>query len=70
MSNSIPPIPLPPVVANFERLKGNLIPVEVMSITHLPSHNCLIVNDYFLLSFSEAYNLLKSLDDQEAQSNV
>lgn len=54
------------VVPRFRELMGHDIPVEILGIQVLPSHNCLIVNDHLLLSFVEAKALLEQLDDPNA----
>jgi hypothetical protein len=49
------------VLENFRRLMNREIPVEILSVQNLPSHNCLIVNDLLLLSYREAEAILRSL---------
>ncbi len=33
--------------------------IEIESCSHLPSHNCYLVNDIFLLSYTEAAEILR-----------
>lgn len=54
------------VLPRAHELKGHTIPVEILSVQVLPSHNCLIVNDLLLLSFVEAKALLEQLDEPDA----
>lgn len=51
------------VMARYKKLIGCEIPVEILRIQVLPSHNCLIVDDWLLLSFVEAKQLLEQIDD-------
>jgi hypothetical protein len=39
-------------------LRGANMVIEAQSVSHLPSHNCLLVNDLFLLSYRDAQNIL------------
>lgn len=40
-------------------LRGCSVILEIDSISHLPSHNCYLVNDAFLLSYGQAHDILK-----------
>lgn len=53
------------VLAKFQHLMGYKYLLEIYSIANLPNHNCLIMNDHFLLSYVEAEEILKSLGDIE-----
>lgn len=49
-------------------LKGKSVPIEVTSIQSLPSHNCLIINDLLLLSYTEAVEFIYDLKKKEQEN--
>lgn len=49
------------VLEHQEKLRGRVMPVEIYSVQNLPTHSCLIVNDYLLLSYVEAEQLIKQV---------
>jgi hypothetical protein len=49
------------VLAKFQHLSGYKYPLEIYSIANVPSHNCLIMNDHFLLSYVEAEQILREI---------
>jgi hypothetical protein len=51
------------VLTNFKKLRGTMIPIEVLGIQNLPGHNCLILNDMLLLPYTEAEHILRSFED-------
>lgn len=52
------------VKQNFTRLRGQWIPIEVLNVAVIESHNCLVVNDLLLLSYAEAKELLEQITDE------
>ena len=52
------------VLAHYQKLRGQVMPMEIMGIQNLPNHSCLIVNDLLLLSYVEAEQLIHKLSEQ------
>lgn len=50
------------VLGRFQHLLGFKYPLEIYSISNLEHHNCLIINDHFLLSYVEAEEILRGLE--------
>ncbi len=48
------------VLENMGYLMNRVIPMEVMSIQSLPTHDCVIVNDLLLYSYTELEEIIKA----------
>lgn len=58
------------VLKNLTYLKGKQVPVDVDTITHLPSHNCIILNDLLLLPYSEVFQMIKNIKNATKKDDV
>ncbi len=56
------------VLKNMSFLRGKKVAIEVGSIQFLPSHECIIINDLLLVSFTEAKELIVELRENEKKA--
>lgn len=54
-------------IKNMEKLRGTLVPIEVGSIQNLPNHNCIIINDLLLVSYTEVKEMIMDLKQKEKE---
>lgn len=57
------------VLKNMHKLRGNMVPIEVMGIQSLPSHECLIINDLLLVSYTEAAEMIMEIENARSKPN-
>lgn len=53
------------VQKNIHLLKGQKIPIEVMNIQVLPSHECVILEDLLLLSYGEVEPHIRKVEEMK-----
>lgn len=50
---------------HMKYLEGKKVPIDVGSVQYLPSHDCVIINDLLLVSYTEAMEIIKKLKKEE-----
>ncbi len=58
------------VLKNIHKLRGHMVPIEVMGIQSLPSHECIIINDLLLVSYTEAAEMIREIEHARSKSNT
>lgn len=57
------------VLEHMGYLRGKPVPIEVDSIQHLGSLNCMVINDLVLVSYIEAMDMILELMDKDKKEN-
>ena len=57
------------VIENLDYLKDRVIPMDVDQITNLPSHNCILVNDLLLYSYTDVEEIIKRGKEIDAEED-
>lgn len=52
-------------IDNMDYLHGRRVPIEVDSIQRCDSHNCIIINDLLLLSYTEATEMIVAMKERD-----
>lgn len=57
------------VIEHIPFMRDKVVPIEISSIQLLESHDCLIINDLLLVSFTEAKDMIDRLKEEQEEEN-